>query len=512
MWRHETAMKPDAEDTIDSNVANNSKAVSHQDAAIAGKSSTASTFCTPGGSPESSKATHAPSSRWGRLARLALLAPRAVPVALEGAKRAVGSKRTDEQERIAKQRTYENAKKAGTVLLKTLGEMKGLPMKLGQMFSYIDGLAPPGYEDRVKRLLQQLCDKAPPLSAEAAERMIFDEFGFEPCQLFAQWNREPFAAASIGQVHSATTKGGDTVAVKVQYRGIDKAVQNDLKSLSMLESVMAPVARRYQSKEGLQEITKVFLAELDYGLEAENTDMFRRMFADCPSIVVPRVYHSLSTRRVLTTEMIPGRGYDDFRTNATQEERNRAGVTIWTFMLRSLFLNGVLYGDPHPGNYRFLKDGRVGFLDFGCVKVLPAEMVRNLKAYVAAAMDGNWPEFDRLCTDFMGMDPTDKQSWDLYRSYTLALLLPATTNAEYECTPDGAKEAVQYLVRGHRTLLHDADGVPKLPTPIHMPFDLTFVNRLQWGLASILGGLGTTARFRQITEPWIRAEYTGPNR
>jgi predicted unusual protein kinase regulating ubiquinone biosynthesis (AarF/ABC1/UbiB family) len=458
----------------------------------------------------SSDRTSAPSSRWGRLARLSFLAPKALPVALEGAKRAIGVKRTEEQERIARQRTYEDAKKAGSALLKTLGEMKGLPMKLGQMFSYIDGLAPPGYEDKVKRLLQQLRDKAPPLSAEAAEQMIKNEFGVEPTRLFAQWERQPFAAASIGQVHRATTRGGDEVAVKVQYPGIDKAVENDLKSLSMLEMVIAPLSRQYHSKETLGEIMNVFLAELDYGLEAENTDLFRRLNADLPEVVIPHVYHSLSTRRVLTNEMLHGEGYEEFRAGATQEQRDRAGVTIWTFMMRSLLVHGVLYADPHPGNYLFLEGGRVGFLDFGCVKVLPTKMVNGLKAYMAAVMDANWPEFDRLCVEFMGMDPQDKQSWDMYRSYALELLMPIATNAPYECTPEGAKEAVQFLVRGHRKLIKEAEGGPRLPPPMHLPFDLTFVNRLQWGLASILGGLGTRARFREITEPWVRTNLEPP--
>lgn len=463
----------------------------------------------PGDPPGTLPSTHrdsAPSSRWGRLARLGALAPRALPVAIEGAKRAVGVKRSEEQERQARQRAYEDAKKTGKALLATLGEMKGLPMKLGQMFSYIDGLAPPGYEDKVKRLLKQLQDKAPPLSAEAAERVIRREFGMPPQQLFGEWESQPFAAASLGQVHRAVTKSGDRVAVKVQYPGIDKAVRNDLKSLSMLEMVVSPLSRQYQSKETLGEITRIFLAELDYGLEAENTDNFRRLTADLPQVVIPRVLHSLSTRRVLTTEFIEGTAYESFCSDASQSERDDAGVTIWTFMMRSLLRDSVLYADPHPGNYRFLGGGKVGFLDFGCVKTLPAAMTCGLRDYLRSVMDGDWPEFDRLCVEFMGMDPTDAETWDLYRSYSLELLMPIATSAAYECSPDGAKEAVQFLVRGHRKLIKEAEGGPRLPTPVRMPFDLTFVNRLQWGLASILGGLRTRARFKEITEPWVRGE------
>lgn len=454
----------------------------------------------------------APSSRLGRLARLSALAPRAFPVALEGARRALGIQRTAEQEHVARQRTYEDAKKAGRALLKTLGDMKGLPMKLGQMFSYIDGLAPPGYEDKVKNLLKQLQDKAPPLSPEAARKVVMQELRAAPEQLFASWESDPFAAASLGQVHRAVTHAGDRVAVKVQYPGIDRAVQNDLQSLSMLEVVVAPLARQYQSKQTLDEVKRIFLAELDYGLEAENVDLFRKINQDLPLVRIPRVFHSLSSRRVLTTELLDGRGYQEFSREASQRDRNAAGVTIWTFMMRALLRYGVMYADPHPGNYRFFGDGKVGFLDFGCVKRVPHEMVRGMKRYIRAVMDADWAEFDRACVEFLGFDDSDKETWDLYRSYTLELLIPLATNAPYQCSPEGAREAVQFLVRGHRNIMKGEDGGLKLPAPAKVPYDLTFVNRLQWGLASVLGGLRTEARFREITEPWVRdGEWSLPD-
>ncbi len=436
--------------------------------------------------------------------RLGGLAPRVLPFAIEGAKRVIGIKRTDEEEAEARKQAYADAKRAGVALLKTLGEMKGLPLKLGQMFSYIDGLAPAGYEEKVHRLLRQLQDKAPPLSPDAAERVILQDLGSPPSQLFAQWERQPFAAASLGQVHRAVCRNGAHVAVKVQYPGIDKAVENDLKSLSMLEMVISPLSRQYQSKETLDEVKRVFMAELDYGLEAQVADLFRRITHDLPLVVIPNVVHSLSSKRVLTVEYLDGSTYEHFCANASQEERSRAGVVIWTFMLRSLLRYGALYADPHPGNYRFFPDGRVGFLDFGCFKMLPPEMVYGIKRYMRAVLDEDWAEFDRSCVEFLGIDPTDKASWDLHRSYTLELLMPIRSYRPFQCTPDAAREAVQYLVRGHRRLLKESDGAPKLPTPVRMPYDLTFVNRLQWGLASILGGLRTVACFRDITEPWIR--------
>ncbi|HEX7664087.1 MAG TPA: AarF/UbiB family protein, partial [Polyangiaceae bacterium] len=210
-----------------------------------------------------------PTSRLGRLARMAALAPKAIPLASEAVKRAVGVKRTEDEEEEARKKMMANAKSTAQAMLKTLGEMKGLPLKLGQMASYIDGLAPPGYEEKFQETLKKLQAKAPPLSASAARKVVTEELGAPPEEVFATWEKEPFAAASIGQVHRATTKSGDQVAVKVQYPGIDKAIENDLKSISMLESMIAPIGRRYHTKETLDEVKAVFLAELDYTHEAE---------------------------------------------------------------------------------------------------------------------------------------------------------------------------------------------------------------------------------------------------
>ncbi|WP_394823754.1 ABC1 kinase family protein [Pendulispora albinea] len=420
-------------------------------------------------------------------------------------KRAVGIKRTEDEEAHARAKVVASAKKTAEAMLKTLGEMKGLPLKLGQMASYIDGLAPPGYEEKFQQVLKRLQAKAPPLSREAAIKVVTEELGDHPSKIYEHWEADPFAAASIGQVHRAFSRGGDAVAVKVQYPGIDKAIENDLKSLSLLENMIAPVGRRYHSKETLDEIKAVFLAELDYTREAETADLFRRFHADDPEIVIPKVHHSLTTRRVLTCEMIDGADYATFCEKATQEERSAAGRTIWRFMFRSLYERGVLYADPHPGNYRFLGGGKVAFLDFGCVKFLPANLVDGMKRYVIAAQDGDWDEFDRACVEVLGYDPTDPDGWPLYTSYTKLVLKPLIEDTEFTYTHAFAREAVAYLVRhGKKIVLRPDEKLPSLPKPIHMPVDHTFVNRLQWGLSSVLAGLNAQANWRRITEPWLR--------
>jgi predicted unusual protein kinase regulating ubiquinone biosynthesis (AarF/ABC1/UbiB family) len=446
-----------------------------------------------------------PTSRIGRLARLAGLAPRAIPFAVEGAKRALGGPRTADEQQAARRKMHAEMKKTAEAMLRTLGEMKGLPLKFGQMASYIDGLAPPGYEERFQHALKKLLDRAPPLSPEAAVRQVTAELGAPPEEVFAEWEHEPFAAASIGQVHRAVTKDGHRVAVKVQYPGIDKAIENDLKSVSLLEQMVSPISKKLNAHQTVDELRTVFMNELDYAREAEMADAFRRINADDPEVVIPRVHHSLTTRRVLTLELVEGLGYAEFSETADQPAKNRAGVTIWRFTFRSMLRYGMLYADPHPGNYRFLLDGRVAFLDFGCVKQLPPEMVAGMKRYMGAALDGDWAEFDRALVEVLGYDPED-ETWDLYRSYTMELMMPLTSDALWQCSPEKAREHVQYLTRGLRELVRGQDGIPTLPSVPRIPQDFTFVNRLQWGLASVLAGLRTEAAFRPLLEPWVRSE------
>jgi hypothetical protein len=200
---------------------------------------------------------------------------------------------------------------------------------------------------------------------------------------------------------------------------------------------------------------------------------------------------------------VEGLSYADFCKTASQEEKNRAGITIWTFTFRSMLRYGMLYADPHPGNYRFLPDGRVAFLDFGCIKELPPEMVAGMKRYMSAALDGNWAEFDRALVEVLGYDPED-ETWDLYRSYSMELMVPLCSDALWQCSPEKAREHVQYLTRGLRDIIKAQEGLPAIPYVPKMPQDFTFVNRLQWGLASVLAGLRTEAAFRPLIEPWVR--------
>ncbi|MEO8875543.1 MAG: hypothetical protein ABI461_08150, partial [Polyangiaceae bacterium] len=152
--------------------------------------------------------------------------------------------------------------------------------------------------------------------------------------------------------------------------------------------------------------------------------------------------------------------------------------------------------------------GRVAFLDFGCSKKLPTPLIEGMRECILAAQDERWTDFENSCVRVFGFDADDKDAFELYINYTKLVTTPVTLDADFTFTREYAREAVAYLVRNGKKLVMkpDAKGESRLsmPKPIHMPTDHTFVNRLQWGLSSVLAGLNATANWREIAEPWIR--------
>ena len=246
-----------------------------------------------------------------------------------------------------------------------LGNMKGALMKVGQLISFIVEALP---ED-AQRALATLQSDAPPMSPGAANAVVTTELGAAPTKVFLDWNVDPVAAASVGQVHRAVTRDGRDVAVKVQYPGVDAAIEADLSNAEGLYRLFSAFALKGLDAKGLvDELRSRMRDELDYRLEAESQTEFRRYFAGHPFVRIPEVIPATSTRRVLTTEWVDGLGWDAFLAQASPAARARAGESIWRFAQNAIHRFGAFNGDPHPGNYRFSPNGDVTFLDFGLIK------------------------------------------------------------------------------------------------------------------------------------------------
>src|SRR6202165_3438532 len=253
-------------------------------------------------------------------------------------------------------------------LVDQLGQMRGAAMKVGQMLSMVefDGL-PEDERDELQRKLASLRDDVPPVPFARLERLMRKECGGPLERVFSDFDEHAFAAASIGQVHRATTVDGDDVVVKVQYPGVAEAVETDLRNAMMLLPLVKRLAPGLDAKALATELRERISEELDYELEAQKQRRIERLMRGHPFVRVPRVHTELSTRRVLVSEYIEGERFEAVR-RTDEDQRDRYGEIVFRFYFGLLYRDRIALGEPHPGNYLLRADGRVCFLDFCLVR------------------------------------------------------------------------------------------------------------------------------------------------
>jgi predicted unusual protein kinase regulating ubiquinone biosynthesis (AarF/ABC1/UbiB family) len=250
-------------------------------------------------------------------------------------------------------------------LLRGMGYLRGAVMKVGQTLANLPEIVP----DQVVETLEKLHFEAPPMHFALLREHVRNELGGDPEDVFGSFETRPFAAASLGQVHRATLKSGERVAVKIQYPGIGTTIRSDFRNLLAL---MLPVrlTKDWENlKEQLADLQNVLEWETDYEREAETLRKARSLFREDDRIVVPRVFEPFSTRRLLTMEYLDGLHVHDFlATNPAQELRDHFGAQIIRAWQRLYYAGRMNYADLHPGNFLFQADGTLGVLDFGCVR------------------------------------------------------------------------------------------------------------------------------------------------
>jgi predicted unusual protein kinase regulating ubiquinone biosynthesis (AarF/ABC1/UbiB family) len=272
-------------------------------------------------------------------------------------------------------------------VVEVLGQMKGPAMKLGQMASILDlGALPPDEADRLQAKLGELRDRAPQASFRDMRRVIEQDLGEPVEDLFAEFNPDAVAAASIGQVYRARLHDGREVAVKVQYPRVGAAVRADLQNLSLIMRAAKRFAPGLDPATTASELRERIGEELDYEHEAQAQRAFARRWRGHPYIVIPDVVTRLCRERVLVTEWIDGVGFEEIRV-APQVTRDRVGEIVLRFYLGSLYRFGNFSGDPHPGNFRLMSDGRVAFLDFGMTKTVSRSRVDCELGVTRAALE-----------------------------------------------------------------------------------------------------------------------------
>jgi predicted unusual protein kinase regulating ubiquinone biosynthesis (AarF/ABC1/UbiB family) len=255
--------------------------------------------------------------------------------------------------------------RAAIKMLRTMGYLRGAAMKLGQALANMPHIVP----DQIVETLERLHFEAPPMHFALLREHVRNELGREPEEVFAAFDPRAFAAASLGQVHRATLKSGEDVAVKIQYPAIGRSIRSDFRNLS---AFLLPLrlGRGWEPvKAQLEEVERVIEQETDYEREARWQRRARSLYYEDDPILVPRVFDELSTRRVLTMEYLDGVHIHEFLAGSPpQERRDHFGGLIVQAGCRLHYAGRLLYADPHPGNYLFRADGHLGVLDFGCVR------------------------------------------------------------------------------------------------------------------------------------------------
>jgi predicted unusual protein kinase regulating ubiquinone biosynthesis (AarF/ABC1/UbiB family) len=274
-------------------------------------------------------------------------------------------------------------------LVTQLGQMKGAAMKLGQVLSTVEfDLVPEGEREAFKDKLAALRDDAPQVPFKKMLKVLIDDLGGSIDEHFSAFDQTPVAAASIGQVYRAVLHDGRDVAVKVQYPGVAEAVETDLRNAAVLLPLIKRLAPGLDAKAILNELRDRIAEELDYELEAQHHRRVVRAFRDHPFIRVPEVVSSMSTRRVLITEFVEGRGFAEIK-ELPEAERDRFAEICFRFFYGLLLRERTAAGDPHPGNYLLADDGRVCFLDFGLVRRMDAAYLDRERALARAVTTGD---------------------------------------------------------------------------------------------------------------------------
>ncbi|MGH2943350.1 MAG: ABC1 kinase family protein [Solirubrobacteraceae bacterium] len=432
-----------------------------------------------------------PTSRLSRSSKVGRLA--ATQAAKQMGTRATNVARTDEgREKALAKRQLETAEQ----IVAALGTMKGAAMKLGQVMSFLDvGLVPEEFREEFQAKLAELRDAAPKVAFKDMKKVIEGEYEQSIEDVFQTFDPVPIAAASIGQVYKARLHDGRDVAVKVQYPGVAQAVRADMQNLGIILRLMKMVAPGLDPKAMGDEIRSRIDEELDYELEAQNQRTLARLFRSHPFIVVPDVMTRLSHERVIVTEFVVGRGFEELK-QLPQEERDRIGEIVYRFYFGCMYRHHQFSGDPHPGNSLLLDDGRMAFLDFGLFKRIPAAVAEFELEVQRLAVAGDGPS---LIAHLAGGGFIGKPEY-----YTPEGILEQVhdmtwwylDDAEVALTPDIATEVMIEMSDPRSS--HFAKMRHETLPPDHL-----FGRRLEMLTLAVMSQLRASGNWHRIAREWI---------
>jgi predicted unusual protein kinase regulating ubiquinone biosynthesis (AarF/ABC1/UbiB family) len=432
-----------------------------------------------------------PTSRVGRTARIGGLA--AGQAIRQAGTHAANVARTGDQRSAALERRQVEAAEQ---IVAALGTMKGAAMKVGQVMSFLDvGLVPREYRDEFQRKLAALRDAAPTVTFKDMRKVIESELDDRLQNLFDDFDEEPIAAASIGQVYRATLPDGRRVAVKVQYPGVAEAVRADMQNLGLILRLAKRIAPGLDPKAVGAEIRERIHEELDYELEAQNQRTLARIFRNHPFIVVPAVVSSLSRERVMVSEYVEGTKFEEVK-EFPQEERDRYAEILFRFYFGCLYRLHQFSGDPHPGNSLRLEDGRAAFVDFGLFKRMPSGSVELEIQVARAVIEGDAETIMRLGGEVGFFPEPDKFRPERVLEHFRAATSWYTSDQYVELTPEYATQVLIDMSDPRSEyfgyLRHES-----------APPDHIFGRRMEVLTLAVLAQLHARGNFHRIAREWF---------
>ncbi|MFH8478193.1 ABC1 kinase family protein [Streptomyces sp. NPDC018055] len=444
-----------------------------------------------------------------RTAKLAALPLGFAGRATWGLGKRIGGRSAELVAREVQQRTADQ-------LFKTLGELKGGAMKLGQALSVFESALPEEVAGPYRAALTKLQEAAPPLPAATVHAVLAERIGEEWREYFLEFEDRPSAAASIGQVHRGVWHDGREVAVKVQYPGAGEALLSDLTQLSRFARLLGPLVPGMDIKPLIKEMRDRVSEELDYELEAQAQQVHAEEFADDPDVVIPGVVHQ--SDQVLVTEWMDGIPLADVIAAGTAEQRDRAGQLLARFLFSGPARTGLLHADPHPGNFRLLPpeegvaeaDGadvvdeaggpepeawRLGVLDFGTVDRLPGGLPGTIGDSLRMTLEGDAAGvYGRLRDEGFVKESIDLEP-DEVLDYLLPIIEPALVE-EFTFSRGWLRDQAARIA-DPRSPAH------QLGRQLNLPPSYLLIHRVTLSTIGVLCQLGAAVRLRDELEAWL---------
>ncbi|MGI8938935.1 MAG: ABC1 kinase family protein [Iamia sp.] len=424
-------------------------------------------------------------SRRSRGLRLASLPVAHAGRAAVGLGRRIGGRPAEMVSREVQERTADQ-------LFRVLGELKGGAMKVGQAMSAMEAALPAELAEPYREALVRLQEAAPPMSATTMRRVLADGLGPDWAGRLTEVNDRPAAAASIGQVHRGTWHDGRAVAVKVQYPGAAKALAADLRQLDRLAPLVRVGAPGLDPRALFAELHDRLLDEVDYGRESETQEAFAEAFRDDPDIFVPDVVEAADG--VLVSEWVGGTPLAKVIAEGSTAQRDRAGLLLVRLLASSPARVGRLHGDPHPGNFRLLDDGRLVVLDFGSWEPMPDGWPSALGTLLVAGRDR---EARALGAEARRVGLIPDQG--VAPAALLDLVDPVLEPLRHE---DFTFER-SWLQELTRRSSDPRTPQAKVQRQLRVPARHLLVQRVAAGLVGVLCSLGATVPVRAEAERWV---------